>query len=174
LLDVSADAPLQPPAGTSTAAATLLREARSSATAVCFATAAAADAPAPGLGRLPGAIIPHWHSVAPTPTPSSVCLSTTQDPKPIRALLDAAATGTPIVASPTPTLAEYFGSGEIVQLSANLELSVAHSRLDQAANPDATARRVDAARRRIRAAHAPAPLLARWQRLLEATAALGA
>ncbi|MFI5337792.1 MAG: glycosyltransferase, partial [Opitutales bacterium] len=158
LFDVTADTPLPPPAGASAAA--LLREAWRSATAVCYSSAAAARTHATLLGHLPGEIIPHWHAAMPPAAAGSVCLSTTQDAKPLRAVLDAAAAGIPIVASPTPTLTEYFGPGEITYLSANLELSIAHACLDLAANPAAAARRTEAAGRRVRAEHAPAPLLA--------------
>jgi glycosyltransferase involved in cell wall biosynthesis len=173
LLDCGTDRPLQPPAGASAAAAEKLRAAWAAASAVCYASHTARLAQATLLGHLPATVIPHWHAAELPPAQAACVFGAGEGVGTIRPLLDAAAAGTPVAAPRTPTMAEYFRREEVLWLSGNPDLALAHARLDLAANPTATARRADLAARRLRVEHAPAPLLARWQALLESLIARG-
>ena len=90
---------------------------------------------------------------------------------PVRSLLDAAASGVPIVTTATPALREIFSPHEVVFIDAGNPLALAHALVDLATNPAAAARRAQAASRRVRAHHAPQPLLLRWQAALESMVA---
>jgi len=90
---------------------------------------------------------------------------------PVRMLLDSAATGLPIVTTPSPTLGELFASTDVVYIEPGNPLSLAHALVDLAANPAAAHRRAAAAQTRALNEHAPAPLLRRWQAALESMVA---
>lgn len=90
----------------------------------------------------------------------------------LRPLLDAAALGTPIMASRDNHLAEFsFSRTDATLISPNNPLALAHALLDHAANPAAATRRAHTAQARVRQAHDPHALLARWQETLESAIA---
>ena len=85
----------------------------------------------------------------------------------VRPLLDAALAGRPIVTVASPVVAAYFRAHEVAHVAVAEPLVLAHVLLDLANNPGATARRVEAARRRGLALPPRESLLHRWQALLE-------
>ena len=101
---------------------------------------------------------------------ASACLNTAYSGAPLRAMLDAAAMGIPLITTSTAAVRAFFPPAEACYLSPNNPLAVAHALLDLEANPTAAARRAEALRRRILTDHAPVPLLARWKELLDRTA----
>lgn len=88
---------------------------------------------------------------------------------PVRTLLTAAASGVPIITTPTPQLAAIFAHGEVVFFAPDNPLALAHAILALRANPEAALRRAEAARRVV-APLAPAAQLPRWLAALEAAA----
>lgn len=90
---------------------------------------------------------------------------------PVRMLLDSAAIGLPIVTTPSPAHGELFTSTEVAYVEPGNPLSLAHAMVDLAANPAAARRRAVAAQSRVLNEHAPAPLLRRWQAVLESMVA---
>jgi glycosyltransferase involved in cell wall biosynthesis len=90
---------------------------------------------------------------------------------PVRALLDDAATGLPVVTTESPALREIFAPHEAAYVAAGNPLALAHTLVDLAANPAAAQRRAAAAQRRVLAHHEPQALLARWQSALESVVA---
>lgn len=90
---------------------------------------------------------------------------------PVHALLTAAASGVPVITTPTAELAATFAHGEVAFVAPGNPLALAHALADLHANPAATERRAAAARRVVEAAHAPARQLPRWIGALAATLA---
>ena len=86
---------------------------------------------------------------------------------PVRAHLDAAAIGLPVITTVSPILGEIFNAQEVTCFVAGNPLALAHALVDVAANPTAANRRAGAAQRRVLASHAPQALLVRWQAALE-------
>lgn len=95
------------------------------------------------------------------------CLCPAFSRHPVRALLDAAAIGLPIITTESRALREIFASHEVAYVGVGNPLALAHALVDLAANPSAASRRAGAAQRRVRGHHAPLPLLTRWQAALE-------
>ncbi len=90
---------------------------------------------------------------------------------PVRTLLTAAASGVPVITTPTPQLAATFAHGEMIFFAPDNPLALAHAILDLRANPAAALRRAEAARRVVHAAHNPATQLPRWVAALEGAVA---
>lgn len=90
---------------------------------------------------------------------------------PHHALLTAAASGVPVITTPSPQLSATFAHGEIVFVPPGNPLALAHALRDLRANPSA-ARRIEAARRVVVAAYDPAVQLPRWLGALEAAVAV--
>ncbi len=102
---------------------------------------------------------------------ATACICPAFTGSPVRMLLDAAAIGLPVVASATPALREIFHSSEVAYSIPGNPLALAHALVDLAANPAAAQRRATAAQQRVLVHHAPAPLLHRWQAVLESMVA---
>ena len=102
---------------------------------------------------------------------ASGCINPSVSVPPIRAMLDAAAAGIPLMTLPTPTLREYFPDSEATFLPPDNPLAVAHALLDLDANPAGAMRRTGALQARVRRDHAPDRWLPLWQHLLETTVA---
>lgn len=102
---------------------------------------------------------------------AALCLNPAPLDGSIRALLDAAAAGVPVLTVASPAIRDYFTEADAGLIPADQPLALAHALLDLAANPGAAARRAAHAQRRIRHDYAPGPLLARWQSLLASAAA---
>lgn len=89
---------------------------------------------------------------------------------PHRALLGAALAGVPVITTPDAVLAATFRAGELDFVPPNQPLALAHALLAFVRLPAAAGRRAAAAQRLAAAHHAPAALLPRWRRVLEAAA----
>ncbi len=87
---------------------------------------------------------------------------------PHRTLLSALAAGVPLITTPSPLLAGIFGPNEVSYIIPGNPLSLAHALVDLLANPAATDRRAEAARRIVVGTIAPAVQLPRWEKRLEA------
>jgi hypothetical protein len=89
---------------------------------------------------------------------------------PLRPLLDAAAAGVPLVAADTPTTREILGPWRVPFVTEDNPLALAHAVIaaseTAAPSPELAARAAG-----IRAAHAPAELLPRWEALLASVVA---
>lgn len=120
---------------------------------------AAALAQAPRLGR------GEWPALA----AGCVCPAFANHPH--QRLLAAIAGGVPVVSTPSPLLSRLFAHGEIQFVPPGNPLALAHALADLAANPAASARRAEAARRVALAACNPAVQLPRWLGALAAAAA---
>ncbi len=106
-------------------------------------------------------------------TTAAACVCPAFSGHPIRALLNAAAAGVPIITTPSPTLSEIFSPREAAIVPAGNPLALAHALMDLVANPTAATRRAEQARARVLAHHSAAPALARWQAALESMVAAG-
>lgn len=101
---------------------------------------------------------------------AALCLGPLFGRGPLRPLLDAAAAGVPIVAPDLPATREIFGAWRVPFVREDNPLALAHAVIaaGEAAAPD---RNLAALAATIRAAHAPADLLPRWEALLATVAA---
>jgi glycosyltransferase involved in cell wall biosynthesis len=85
---------------------------------------------------------------------------------PVHALLEAAASGVPIIATASPEVTTHFSTDEALIVPRRNPVALAHALADLAANPAAAARRAARARFRVESTGVDAPL--RWQAGLEA------
>lgn len=106
-------------------------------------------------------------------TSAAACVCPAFSGHPIRALLDAAAAGVPIVSTFSPAVEDIFSPSEAALVPAGHPLALAHALADLTANPSAAARRAERARTQVLAHHAAPAALARWQAALEGMVAAG-
>ncbi len=102
------------------------------------------------------------------PTRAAAVVCPAFEGHPHRTMLSALAAGIPLITTPSPVLAAAFSPNEVCYVSPGNPLSLAHALVDLLANPTATDRRAEAARRIVVSAFAPADQLPRWEKRLEA------
>jgi len=100
---------------------------------------------------------------------AALCLGPLFGRGPLRPLLDAAAAGIPVVAPDLPVTREILGAWRVPFVGEDNPLALAHAVI--AADSIATPHELAARAAGLRAAHAPAELLPRWEALLASVAA---
>ena len=101
----------------------------------------------------------------------SLCLGPLFGRGPLRPLLDAAASGIPLVAPRSPTTQEFFAGTRLPLVDENNPLALAQVLLAYDARPDLFQRESAVTMALIRARYAPQKLLSRWEALLATVAA---
>ncbi len=125
--------------------------------------------PADPDGRFDLAGVPTLRAGTPPDAAAAVvCPAFRRHPR--RALLGAALAGVPVITTPDAVLAATFRAGELDFVPPNQPLALAHALLALVRLPAAARRRAAAAQRLAAERHAPAALLPRWRRVLEAAA----
>lgn len=97
----------------------------------------------------------------------ALCLGPLFGRGPLRPVIDAAAAGIPVVAPRLPLTAELFAHTRVPLVDPANPLALAHALLAWSAHPDSYQHEATTAAPDFRAAHDPAQLLPRWERLLE-------
>jgi len=103
---------------------------------------------------------------------AAACVCPAFSGHPIRALLDAAAAGVPIITTYSPAVETIFSAAEATFVPAGHFRALAQALANLAADPEATVRRSERARLHVRTHHAAPILLARWQSVLETMVAV--
>jgi len=98
---------------------------------------------------------------------TALCLGPLFARGPLRPVIDAAAAGIPVVAPRCPVTEEIFARTHVTFVDPAHPLALAHALLAADALPDSYRREASAIASDFQAAHDPALLLPRWERLLE-------
>jgi len=102
----------------------------------------------------------------------ALCLGPLFGRGPLRAMIDAAAAGIPVVAPRLPLTDALFSGTRIPLVDPANPLALSHALLAWSAHPDSYQREATAIAPDFRAAHDPAQLLPRWEKLLETIVAI--